>query len=135
MTAPVPHALVTLEDVSVTHPDADEPTPRNVSFRILPGEVVLLLGPSGCGKSTLAMTLNGLIPHSHDAELTGRVTIAGFDTAEATPVELSRHVGMVFQDPDAQIVTGSVLDEVAFAWENLLLPADEVLVRAERALR
>ena len=135
MTAPVPHALVTLEDVSVTHPDADEPTPRNVSFRILPGEVVLLLGPSGCGKSTLAMTLNGLIPHAHDAELTGRVRVVGFDTAETTPAELSRHVGMVFQDPDAQIVTGSVLDEVAFALENLLLPADEVLVRAERALR
>ncbi|WP_162893074.1 ABC transporter ATP-binding protein, partial [Microbacterium halotolerans] len=135
MTAPVATPLVALEDVSVTHPDADEPTPRNVSFRVLPGEVVLLVGPSGCGKSTLAMTLNGLIPHAHDAELTGRVRVAGFDTAEATPAELSRHVGMVFQDPDAQIVTGSVLDEVAFALENLLLPAGEVLARAERALR
>ncbi|WP_105567528.1 ATP-binding cassette domain-containing protein [Microbacterium halophytorum] len=127
--------LLSLDDVSVLHPDADEPSPRNVALEVFPGDVVLLLGPSGCGKSTLALTMNGLIPHSHDAELTGRVAVAGRGTTEVGPGELSRRVGMVFQDPDAQIITGSVLDEVAFALENLRMPADEVLARAERALR
>jgi len=127
--------VLSLENVSITHPDTARPTPAGVTFDVRAGEVVLLLGPSGCGKSTLAMAMNGLVPHALDADLDGRVTVAGLDTAAATPAQLSPHVGMVFQDPDAQIVTGAVLDEVAFGLENLLLPAEEVLSRAERALR
>lgn len=127
--------LVRLEHVGVTHPDAEEPSPRDVTFDIRPGEVVLLVGPSGCGKSTLAMAACGLIPHSHDADLDGRIVLGGLDTATSVPAELARRVAMVFQDPDAQIVTGRVFDEVAFALENLLLPADEVRRRAEAALR
>ncbi|MGO1770439.1 MAG: ABC transporter ATP-binding protein, partial [Microbacterium sp.] len=130
-----PAPLARLAHVGVTHPDALEPAPRDVTFDVRAGEVVLLVGPSGCGKSTLAMAACGLIPHAHDAELEGRIVVAGLDTADSPPSELSRHVAMVFQDPDAQIVTGRVLDEVAFALENLLLPADEVLARAEEALR
>jgi len=106
-----------------------------VSADLRPGEVVLLLGPSGSGKSTLTLALNGLIPHSVDAAVEGSVEVAGRDTSEATVAALSTTVSMVFQDPDAQLVTGTVLDEVAFAPENLRLPAPEVLARAEAALR
>lgn len=98
------------------------------------GEVVLILGPSGSGKSTLALALNGLIPHAVPADLDGRVLVAGVSTADLTVADASRTVGMVFQDPDAQIVTGSVLDEVCFGPENLLVPREEVLRRAEQAL-
>jgi energy-coupling factor transporter ATP-binding protein EcfA2 len=121
--------------VRIRHDDRELWTPDDVSFGIAPGEVVLLLGPSGSGKSTLALALNGLIPHALPAELEGTVVTAGLDTAEATVAQLSEHVSMVFQDPDAQIVTGSVLDEVCFGPENLLLPVEDVLARAERALR
>ncbi|MCB7136215.1 ABC transporter ATP-binding protein [Cellulosimicrobium marinum] len=112
-----------------------EPRPCGVTFDVRPGEAVLLLGPSGCGKSTLALTTNGLVPHVVGADLDGSVVVRGRSTAEHTPPELSADVAMVFQDPDAQVVTGSVLDEVCFGPENLLLPTPEVLARAEDALR
>lgn len=127
--------LAALARVSVTHLGSTHPSPREVSLAIRPGEVVLLIGPSGSGKSTLALTLDGLIPHAVDADVDGTVRIDGRDVAEATPAQLSTRVGMVFQDPDAQIVTSSVLDEVAFGLENLRLPAAEVLARSEEALR
>lgn len=128
-------ALLRLRNVAVTHLEADRATPADVSFEVRPGEVVLVLGPSGSGKSTLALTMNGLIPHSVPAEVTGTVVVGGQD-AGATPVaDLAPAVAMVFQDPDTQLITGTVLDEVCFGPENLRLPVDEVLARAETALR
>ncbi|GAA1517052.1 energy-coupling factor transport system ATP-binding protein [Agromyces terreus] len=127
--------LITLDAVSIRHDEAKRATPSAVSFEVVPGEVVLLLGPSGCGKSTLALALDGLIPHAVPATLAGTVRVAGLDTAEHTVAELSEHVAMVFQDPDAQVVTGTLLDEVCFGPENRLVPAAEVLERAERALK
>ncbi|MGN7860774.1 ATP-binding cassette domain-containing protein [Microbacterium sp. 22303] len=127
--------LLRVRDLTVTHRGAGDPAVRDVSFDVNAGEVVLLLGPSGSGKSTLALALGGLIPHSLDAEITGTVAVRGHETATTPVAELSRDVSTVFQDPDAQIVTGSVLDETAFALENLCLPVDEVLERTEHALR
>ncbi|SDT74892.1 ABC transporter ATP-binding protein [Actinoplanes derwentensis] len=135
--------LLRLTGVSVRHEVYDEsgsmshgvPRPVEVSAELRAGEVVLLLGPSGCGKSTLTLTANGLIPHVIGAEMDGTVTVAGTCTAASTVPELARDVAMVFQDPDAQIVTASLLDEVCFGPENLLVPVAEVLERAEEALR
>ncbi|MGW9158976.1 ABC transporter ATP-binding protein [Microbacterium sp. NPDC055665] len=127
--------LLSVRELSLTHADAAHPSPRDVTFDIHPGEVVLLLGPSGSGKSTLTLALNGLIPHALPATMTGTVEAGGIDTATAQPATLSTHVAMVFQDPDAQIVTGTVYDEVAFGPENLLLPLDVVQGRVEAALR
>ncbi|MDR6906301.1 energy-coupling factor transport system ATP-binding protein [Agromyces sp. 3263] len=131
MTAP----LLELDAVRIRHEGTARATPDGVSLDIRAGEVVLVLGPSGCGKSTLALALDGLVPHAVAAELEGSVRVAGADTRERTVAELSEHVAMVFQDPDAQVVTGTLLDEVAFGPENRLVPAAEVLERAERALK
>jgi energy-coupling factor transporter ATP-binding protein EcfA2 len=127
--------LIRVRELSLTHADAAHPSPRDVTFDIHPGEVVLLLGPSGSGKSTLTLALNGLIPHALSASMDGTVEAGGIDTASAQTATLSTHVAMVFQDPDAQIVTGTVYDEVAFGPENLLLPLDVVQSRVEEALR
>ena len=128
-------ALLSLRDVAITHLDAPGATPSAVSFDVRPGEAVLVLGPSGSGKSTLALALNGLIPHSVPATVEGTVRVAGQDAATATIAQLAVTVGMVFQDPDAQLITGTLLDEVCFGPENLRLPVDVVLTRAEAALR
>lgn len=130
-----PAPLLDLDHVSIRHEGAAVATPVDVSFEVARGEVVLILGPSGCGKSTLTLALDGLVPHAVPAALEGTVRVAGLDTSEHPVGVLSEHVAMVFQDPDAQIVTGTVLDEVCFAPENQLVEASEVLERAERALK
>lgn len=127
--------LLRVRDLSLTHADAAHPSPRDVTFDIHPGEVVLLLGPSGSGKSTLTLALNGLIPHALPARMVGTVEAGGIDSAGAETATLSTQVAMVFQDPDTQIVTGTVYDEVAFGPENLLLDVDVVRDRVEAALR
>lgn len=128
--------LLRVRDLSVTHEGAAHPALQDVSFDVHSGEVVLLLGPSGSGKSTLTLALNGLIPQSVEhAAMTGSVQVSGRETGATAVAQLSTEVSMVFQDPDSQLVTGTVLDEVAFALENLRLPASEVLARSEQALR
>jgi len=121
--------------VRIRHDEREQFTPDGVDFVVRAGEVVLVLGPSGSGKSTLALALNGLVPHAIPATMEGTVLVAGLDSREHPVAELSGHIGMVFQDPDAQIVTGNLLDEVCFGPENLLLGRAEVLERAESALR
>ena len=124
-----------VDGLRIRHDGRHRFSPDGVTFTLRAGEVVLLMGPSGSGKSTLALALNGLVPHAVPAEMHGSVRVDGIDTRDASVAALSERVGMVFQDADAQIVTGSVLDEVCFGPENLSLPAPEILRRAEAALR
>lgn len=127
--------VLSLRGVSVRYDTSDDWIGAGLDLDIAAGETVLLLGPSGCGKSTLLLAMAGLIPASADAELRGRVVCAGIDTAAAHPGQLAARVGMVFQDPDAQIVTSTLLDEVCFGLENLLVPVSEIEDRALAALR
>ena len=99
------------------------------------GQIVLLTGPSGCGKSTLARCLTGLIPHLYRGTLSGRVLVQGLDTAHAPLWQLSEHVGMVFQNPAAQMLAATVQDEIVFGLENLGLPPGEIAHRLEQALQ
>ena len=120
--------LLRARGVRIRHETAETWRPDGVDLDVGPGEVVLLLGPSGCGKSTLSLALAGLVPHSVPADLEGTVVLA------PAPDGGSPRAGMVFQDPDAQIVTGTVFDEVCFGPENLCRPVDEIEETARAAL-
>ncbi|MCS7261222.1 MAG: ATP-binding cassette domain-containing protein, partial [Anaerolineae bacterium] len=85
---------------------ADSPAAvlNGVDMEIQPGEMVLLLGPSGCGKSTLALCLNGLIPHEIPGDFSGEIWIGPHVTSRLPSSQLRQRVGVVFQDPETQLV-------------------------------
>lgn len=125
---------IEFRNVSFTYEGAKEPAIENINLKIRPGEVVLLTGPSGAGKTTLCSCLNGLIPHFHNGTLRGQVLVKGLDTKATRVGVLSSLVGLVFQDPESQLVCPTVVDEVAFGPENLGVPPDEIRRRVEQSL-
>lgn len=110
--------VIEFHDFGFRYASQSEPTLHGINLTIFEGEKVLILGPSGSGKSTLANCINGLIPFSFKGESTGEVKVAGMDTRHAGIFSLSKHVGTVLQDSDAQFVALSVGEDIAFALEN-----------------
>jgi energy-coupling factor transport system ATP-binding protein len=106
----------------------------DVSVAIRQSEFVLVTGPSGCGKSTLTRCLNGLIPLSVGADMSGRVMVGGRPTSAATVAELATSVGLVFQNPATQLFCLTVGEEVEFGPRNLGLGEAEIAARATWAL-
>ncbi|MCL2082012.1 MAG: ATP-binding cassette domain-containing protein [Oscillospiraceae bacterium] len=106
----------------------------NINVQINRGEFVGVIGASGAGKSTLMMSINGIVPHYYPGDFYGSVSVAGLDTVDSSCVALSRHVGTVLQDPEAQIVTSFVEDEIAFSLENFNVPSEEIDKRVTEAL-
>lgn len=130
----MPEPVVRLEGVGFTYAGSEEPAIKKINLIVYPGEFVTITGPSGCGKSTLSFCLAGFIPHSFDGTMEGRAIIEGKDTRSTVPGELAGIAGLVQQDPEAQLCTLQVKDEVAFGPENLGLPAPEIGRRLEWSL-
>ena len=123
--------IIVFENVHYTYPGDELESLCGVDLTIEKGSFVAVLGHNGSGKSTLAKHMNAiLVPDA------GRVLVDGIDTAdEARVLELRRRVGMVFQNPDNQIVANVVEDDVAFAPENLGVPPTEIRRRVDGSLR
>ena len=123
-----------LEGVSVTYPGASTPTLRGVDLAVDEGELVLVVGRTGSGKSTLLGVVNGTVPHFSGGLLAGRVVVHGRDTRTHRPRDLADVVGVVGQDPLAGFVTDTVEEELAYAMEQLALPAAVMRKRVEETL-
>lgn len=121
---------VLLDNVSYSYEEQASPALSGVSAEIRPGEFVAVLGHNGSGKSTLAKLLNALFIPSE-----GNVIVCGYNTREEKLVwEIRQRAGMIFQNPDNQIVATVVKEDVAFGLENLGVPTEEMIPRIESAL-
>ena len=120
---------IEVEDVWYSYPNGVEAL-RGVSLRVEDGDFLVIMGPNGAGKTTLLKTFNGLLKPTR-----GRVLVDGVDTRKATVAELSRKVGLVFQNPDHQLFCATVEEEIAFALRNFGFDEDEIRERVDWALR
>ncbi|MUG97748.1 ATP-binding cassette domain-containing protein [Scytonema sp. UIC 10036] len=127
-------AIATLEKFSYLYPSSSESVLKDISLDIYSGEFLGIIGPTGAGKTTLCLALNGIVPQFYGGRFFGHITVAGKDTLECPISELARYVGMVFEDPEIQLTSTSVENEIAFALENLCVPRDEILRRIPRVL-
>ena len=122
--------LLSVEQVSYTYEDNPSPALKHIDMKVKPGEFVAVLGHNGSGKSTLAKLLNALYLPTE-----GRVFVCGMDTADEDRLwDIRSRAGMIFQNPDNQIVATIVREDVAFGLENLGVPHDEMVRRVDQAL-
>lgn len=123
--------LIEIEDVCFSYEEEGEPAVKHVSLSVPKGAFYAVLGQNGSGKSTLAKLMNGLYKPT-----SGKVTVYGMDTADEEKTwEIRQRAGMVFQNPDNQLVATVVKDDVAFGLENIGVPHEDMPGRIEQALR
>lgn len=108
-----------------------QPVLEQISFNIKPGEFVAIVGANGCGKSTMAKLINGLVLPKR-----GSVKFNHLDTSnEEDLIHIHEQVGFVFQNPEDQFITTTVMDEILFGLENIRVPREEMLGRLHHALK
>ena len=125
------NVCIDVQDVSFTYEDAPEPALHHVSLQVHEGEFLAVLGHNGSGKSTLAKLLNALYLPTE-----GHITVCGMDTQSDEELwEIRQKAGMIFQNPDNQLVATVVREDVAFGLENLGVPREEMIPRIDAALQ
>ena len=123
--------IIRFEQVHFSYPEGDREILRGIDLKIEAGTFVAVLGHNGSGKSTLAKHMNAILVPTE-----GKVWVRDMDTAdEKQLLDIRRTVGMVFQDPDDQIVANVVEDDVAFAPENLGVEPGEIRRRVDESLK
>ena len=123
--------IIEFKNVSFAYDETEDSTIKNLDVDFYEGQFTCVLGHNGSGKSTMAKLVNALL-----VPVSGQVVTYGYDTAqEENEIEIRKNVGMVFQNPDNQIVATIVEDDVAFGPENLGLPREEIRKRVDDALK
>lgn len=127
-------SVLNVKDFWYRYPDAEEWILNSVNLEGNKGEMLLIAGPSGCGKSTLMKAIVGLIPHVYGGEWKGGIVVGGRAVAEMPMDEVVRSVGYVSQNPDNQIVSTVVREDVAFSMQNFGFEFEEMVRRVDWAL-
>jgi len=125
---------ILFEGVSSQYRKSQKNQLMNLNFKITEGELTLLAGPSGSGKSTLVMLLNGIIPHHTRAKILGSMNVFGKNPLETSVLDMSNIVGMLLQDPDSQLATSRVKDEIILTLEFQGKNSDEIDIIVEKML-
>ena len=126
--------MISIKGLTFRYAGAKRDALSKISLEIADGDFIGIIGSSGAGKSTLTFAINGVVPHHYSGDFYGSVTVNGLDTVDAGTENLSRIVGSVFQDIDAQMVASVVEDELLFGLENFGVPRDEIEMRVSEAL-
>ncbi len=126
--------MIKIENFTFYYSDAEKPALEDINLEIQDGEFVLVTGPSGGGKSSLCRCLNGLIPHFYGGKVAGKVEVQGLNVMKHPTKEMATKVGMIFQDPENQLVATDVEREIAFGLENLAFPRNLIAKRMEESL-
>jgi energy-coupling factor transporter ATP-binding protein EcfA2 len=126
--------VIVFQDVSFKYPKAPDFALHEINLSVKRGEFLAVVGPTGAGKTTLCLTLNGIVPHFYGGDFYGEITVNALDTVEHPTHRLAEHVGMVFEDSEMQLTAPTAFAEVAFALENIRLPADEIGRRVTSSL-
>jgi energy-coupling factor transport system ATP-binding protein len=111
-------SVLAVERLTYAYPGAAAPPLADLTLHVEEGELVVLAGRSGSGKSTLLRLAGGLVPHVHGGTVSGSALVAGMDVRRHGPGELAAVAGSLFQDPETQVVMGTVRNELAFPLEN-----------------
>ena len=127
--------MINIQDLSFTYKDETKPALAEVSLTVPDGGFLGVIGPAGAGKTTLARAITGMIPHHYTGDFYGSVRVNGLDTVDTPIQDLSRQVGIVFQDVDSQIISPLVEDELLYGLENFGIPREEIPVRMAEALQ
>jgi energy-coupling factor transport system ATP-binding protein len=126
---------IEIRDLSFKYPLAEKQILNHINLTIRQGEYVIISGPTGSGKTTLALCLNGIIPHLMEGDLVGDVIVNNLKVAEHPVHEMTPQIGMVFQNPEDQLFSLNVIDEVAFGVENMGYAHAEIVERVDRAIQ
>ncbi|HOB18477.1 MAG TPA: energy-coupling factor transporter ATPase [Candidatus Methanoculleus thermohydrogenotrophicum] len=130
-----PETVLSLAGVSYAYPGSESPALDGINLDIRRGEIVFVTGPTGAGKTTLCLAASGILHHDYGGRLEGRITILGKDVRDYPGMaSIGRHVGVVFDDADAQLIFSTVEEEVASGLENLGLPRDEMRQRLSHVM-
>lgn len=126
--------IIRVENLSFTYVNGKRKALDGVSFSVYEGETVGIIGHTGAGKSTLGYCLRGLVPESIPGKMQGEIFLSGKEIRTLGLAQKARNFGIVFQDPESQIIGSMVLEDITFGMSNLEIPQKEMLHRADGLL-
>ena len=126
--------MIEINNLTFRYQDTTKNALDGITLKVPEGGFLGIIGPSGAGKTSLTHAIDGIIPHHYKGEYFGKVTVDGMDPLENKLCDITRKIGIVFQEVDNQIVSAVVEDEIIYAMENYGIPHEEIEGRLTEAL-